>query len=507
MIHAVAEDVRSLALLSAADADEHAAAQQAVAEAKDHIDWIQSLDHDDLIEVDAEIEGLQKEQATAEGNVAAWKAKLAAHSYSPATHRGYELRTAEGETKIASLKERLADLRAKRFRIEAVIKDPEGQLAAAERAYADLAAVYRARPLPARPEPWQELFGALADPPATLNGVSSGEGLIYAIRDPRGGSGEDDDRDDPGVADKRLLINMSEFGSVLALVRRPGSTLSAVLRNLYDCMPCETGAKVSPVSCKEPFVALSASITPRELTGLLFDEKDIAASADNGLGNRFQYAFVARDKLVAHPAPTENRAALTRMIAENVKKVYAELKPSRGFLSTPIEFTPEARDLYEREIYKRVDGLQAASQNAARLFGRLTAHLRKIAAILAVIAGESRVSVGALEAAVAWVEYGAATVNVIASTVEDRRRMKRLRANGEGILRALKDLKADVEPVSHREVKRKTNLDARHFKAAVAWLLDKAPSSISVVEVEYRSGNGGIQKKSMLALNPAPTGG
>jgi hypothetical protein len=254
MIRAVAEDVRSLALIAAADAG---AAQQAVAEAKDDIDWVQGLEPDDLMEVNAEIEVLQKEQATAEGNVAAWKAKVAANSYSPATHRAYELKIAEGETKIASLKERLADLRAERSRIEAVLKDPEGQLAAAEKAHADLAAAYRARPAPAPPEPWQELFGALADPPVTLSGLSSGEGLINAIRDPRSGCGEDDDRDDPGVPDKRLLINMSEFGSVLALVRRPGSTLSAVLRNIYDCMPCETGAKVSPVSCKEPFVSLT----------------------------------------------------------------------------------------------------------------------------------------------------------------------------------------------------------------------------------------------------------
>jgi hypothetical protein len=240
---------------------------------------------------------------------------------------------------------------------------------------------------------------------------------------------------------------------------------------------------------------------------LLFDEKDIAASADNGLGNRFLYTFVARDKLVAHPAPTENRDALTRTIAENVRKVYAELKPARGFLSTPIEFTPEARDLYERAIYKRVDGLQAASPNAERLFGRLTAHLRKIATILAVIAGESRVSAGALEAAVAWVEYGAATVNVIASTAQDRSRMDRLRVDGEAILRALKDLKADVKPASQREVRRKTNLDARRFRAAVAWLLGKAPAPIAVVEVEYRSGKGGVQRKSMLGLAPQTAGG
>ena len=133
--------------------------------------------------------------------------------------------------------------------------------------------------------------------------------------------------------------------------------------SIFDGSDTRIRAWVGPPGSPCP---LSASITPRELTGLLFDEKDIAASADNGLGNRFLYTFVARDKLVAHPAPTENRDALTRTIAENVRKVYAELKPARGFLSTPIEFTPEARDLYERAIYKRVDGLQAASSVASR---------------------------------------------------------------------------------------------------------------------------------------------
>jgi hypothetical protein len=507
MIRAVAEDVRSLTLVAAADVNEQAAAQHAVQEAEDRIDWVQALGIDDLMQVDTEFEALQEEQATAQANVGAWRTKIAAKTYAPTTHDNYERKITECEAKIAGLKDRLADLSAKRSRVEAVIKDPDGQLAAAEKTYADLAAAFRARPAPAPPEKWQTVFGALADPPVTLSGVSSGEGLIFAIRDPRRGCGEDKERDDPGVAEKRLLINMSEFGSVLALVRRFGSTLSSVLRDLYDCKRVETGAKVSPVRCTEPFVSVSASITPRELTGLLFDEKDIAASADNGFGNRFFYAFVARNKLVAHPARTENRDALTRTIAENVRKVYAELKPLRGFLSTPIEFTPEARDLYEREIYKPVDGLQAASPNADRLFGRLTAHLRKIAAILAVIAGESRVSVGALEAAVAWVEYGAATVNVIASTVEDRRRMKRLGANGEAILRALKDLKADVKAVSQREVKRKTNLDAKRFKSAVAWLLSKAPSPIALVEAEYRSGKGGAQKRSMLELTPQPASG
>jgi hypothetical protein len=254
------------------------------------------------------------------------------------------------------------------------------------------------------------------------------------------------------------------------------------------------------VRCEAPFATLSASITPRELKGLLFDQKDIGGSADNGLGNRFLYAFVARDKLVAHPAPTENRDALTQTIAENLRKVYAELKPVGPFISTPIEFTPEAADVYEREIYRKTDGLQAASPNAARLFGRMTTHLRKIAAILAITAGENRVSVGALRAAAAWVEYGAATVNVIASTVKDRRRMEELRGDSEAILKALAALSADGEPVLQRAARRKANLNGERFAAAVASLQKRAPSPIEVHVVDCPSGRSGIQKKTMLSL-------
>ena len=49
-----------------------------------------------------------------------------------------------------------------------------------------------------------------ADPAITsriLTGLSSGEGLIYAVRDPAG--------QDPGASDRRLLVIEPEFVSVL----------------------------------------------------------------------------------------------------------------------------------------------------------------------------------------------------------------------------------------------------------------------------------------------------
>jgi hypothetical protein len=130
----------------------------------------------------------------------------------------------------------------------------------------------------------------------------------------------------------------------------------------------------------------------------------------------------------------------------------------------------------------------------------MTTNLRKLAAILAVIAGESRISLGALEAAVAWIEYAAATVNVIASTVEDRRQMLRLHEDGDAVLKALKDLGADLARVSHRDARRKANLDAARFKGAVGRLLREAPAPIVVDSVDVVTGNGARRKKTLLRL-------
>ena len=45
----------------------------------------------------------------------------------------------------------------------------------------------------------------------TLTGLSSGEGLIWAVRDPTG--------QDPGIGDQRLLVIEPEFSSVLQGLR------------------------------------------------------------------------------------------------------------------------------------------------------------------------------------------------------------------------------------------------------------------------------------------------
>jgi putative DNA primase/helicase len=76
-------------------------------------------------------------------------------------------------------------------------------------------------------------------------GLSTGEGIAWAIRDPV----EPDEKNrgsDPGVTDKRLLAIESEFDNVLSQLRRDSNTLSATIRNLFDGRDLEPLTKTSP---------------------------------------------------------------------------------------------------------------------------------------------------------------------------------------------------------------------------------------------------------------------
>src|SRR5262245_27750853 len=69
-----------------------------------------------------------------------------------------------------------------------------------------------------------------------LSGMSSGEGVIFAVRDPVYAMRKGEEVCvDAGVADKRLLFDEREFFQALEVLKREGSILSRVLRDAWDC--------------------------------------------------------------------------------------------------------------------------------------------------------------------------------------------------------------------------------------------------------------------------------
>ncbi|MFQ6026921.1 MAG: DUF3987 domain-containing protein [Dehalococcoidia bacterium] len=135
-------------------------------------------------------------------------------------------------------------------------------------------------------------------------GLSSGEGLIWAVRDPifkrqeiidgKRRTGEYEDvMVDPGVEDKRLLALETEFASVLKVLAREGSTLSPLIRQAWDTGELQSLTKNSPAHATGAHISIIGHVTIRELRKYLAETE-----AANGFGNRFLWVCVKRSKLL-----------------------------------------------------------------------------------------------------------------------------------------------------------------------------------------------------------------
>jgi len=159
-------------------------------------------------------------------------------------------------------------------------------------------------------------------PDRVVEGLSSGEGVIWAVRDAvekleQVGKGADRHPEvvtiDPGVADKRLLVIESEFSSPLRVAQRDGNTLTAVIRRAWDGDRLQTLTKNSPTAATGAHVSLIGHITCEELLRVV-DRSDLV----NGFANRFLWMLVRRAKLLPHgeSVPDQVIAQFAQRIAE-----------------------------------------------------------------------------------------------------------------------------------------------------------------------------------------------
>ena len=135
------------------------------------------------------------------------------------------------------------------------------------------------------------------------SGLSSGEGLIWCIRDeikktePVKKKGIVKEYQevviDPGISDKRGFVVESEFASVLHVMARNGNTLSAILRNAWDGKDLKTMTKNSPAKATKPHISIISHITKNELLRYLDNTE-----CGNGFANRFLWLCVKRSKVL-----------------------------------------------------------------------------------------------------------------------------------------------------------------------------------------------------------------
>lgn len=135
------------------------------------------------------------------------------------------------------------------------------------------------------------------------SGLSSGEGLIFAVRDPITKTvprkdklgkltGEYDNVvEDEGVKDKRLLVYEGEYAQVLKMLSREGNTLSPVIRQAWDTGDLGSLTKNNRVKASNAHISIIGHITKDELCRYLTETE-----CGNGFGNRFLWLCVKRSK-------------------------------------------------------------------------------------------------------------------------------------------------------------------------------------------------------------------
>lgn len=137
------------------------------------------------------------------------------------------------------------------------------------------------------------------------SGMSSGEGLIWAVRDKitqqqpirqRGEvTGYQDVEIDPGITDKRLMVVEGELGQPLKVLGREGNTLSPIIRKAWDSDgKLQSLTKNSPAKATGAHISIIGHITLTELRQLLAGTSELF----NGWANRFLWVYTRRRKLL-----------------------------------------------------------------------------------------------------------------------------------------------------------------------------------------------------------------
>jgi len=240
------------------------------------------------------------------------------------------------------------------------------------------------------------------------HGLSSGEGAIWAVRDPiaRREAIREKGRvvdyqeveDDPGVADKRLLVVEAEFASVLRVATREGNTLSQVLRQAWDMGTLRTLVKHSPARATGAHISVIGHITREELLRHLD-----TTEAANGFGNRFLWLCVRRAK-----ALPEGGRFHEVDVAPLVRRLREALARSRTV--GEVRRDEEARAIW-RAVYPSLSEGKPGLLGA--MIARAEAQVMRLALIYALLDGSAAIGRPHLKAALALWDYAEASARHI----------------------------------------------------------------------------------------------
>jgi hypothetical protein len=225
-----------------------------------------------------------------------------------------------------------------------------------------------------------------ADPslePRVLTGLSSGEGVIWAVRDPTA--------QDPGIPDQRLLVIEPEFASALRAASREISTLSPTLRSGWDGRPLAILTRTAPARASTAHIALIGHITQHELR-----RHTTSLELANGYINRVLLIACRRQRLLPEGGDPDPLAGtgLERLLA-------AALRQART--AGQVRLDPHARELWHHAYRKLATEPQDGI--VAQTTARAEAHVIRLALLYTLTDGKRQIGAPHLQSALALQDY------------------------------------------------------------------------------------------------------
>lgn len=303
-----------------------------------------------------------------------------------------------------------------------------------------------------------------------LSALATGEGLIHRVRDAHSWTNGEKEHVDPGVFDKRLLCDVSEFAGVLAQGRREGATLSTVLRDAFDGVPLTAPSKTAFNKATATHIVVVGSVPETEIVKNLSD-----TDKTNGFANRFPMFYSAREQIVPTPKPTD--PALMESFARHV--AFALFEAS---LAGRIDMDEDARDFWEGALYAHIEERDYPAI-VASLMARRNLYTLIFAALLALLNRKRIIGADELGAADAWMDYWAETALFVftnSEVNEEAMKTKKLKDEIVAAVKALGGMKVSHTDLANRVTNKysRRDVNARRVKEALELLQRESPPRI-----------------------------
>jgi hypothetical protein len=233
-----------------------------------------------------------------------------------------------------------------------------------------------------------------------VSGLSSGEGLIWQVRDPIEEQQPVKEKGrvveyqtvvtDPGVTDKRLLVTEEEFANTLMVMGRETNTLSPTIRQAWDSGLLRTMTKNNPAKATDAHISIIGHITRDELRRNLCETEQT-----NGFGNRFLWACVSRSKTLPDGGNLQDA---------DLEPIRVHIRAAIQLVATAekIDRNPEARKLWH-EVYPRLSGDRFGLLGS--MTARAEAQVMRLSVLYAVLDMSPVVKIEHLKAALALWDY------------------------------------------------------------------------------------------------------